>query len=214
MLNVTGRKILHLLVGAVVFGLAFFASYSGAVAVPKVSVEWKAPGMDRYTPSYNAEPGREWAFVYVGSSGCAASNDSFLPSAVKKLKRLVQEQARTHGYAFATVGVAKDWRVADGIAHLEKFGPFDEITAGRNWLNLGVLRYVWEKIPGKAGTPQVLVVSRNVVTSEEQGSYALRTPKLLTRKVGTREIRRWLKQAAPLPRLEPATKNSRYSLPR
>lgn len=113
--------------------------------------------------------------------------------------------------AFATVGVARDWSVEAGIKHLDKFGGFDEITAGRNWLNLGVLRYVWNEVPGKAATPQVLVVDRRVETSEEKGSYELHKPKLLMRKVGTREIRRWLKQDAPLPMSEPSSDTQRQS---
>lgn len=61
------RNLLYLLLGIAVFGVAFLMSFSGTVATPRVSLEWEtASNSESYAPSYDAETGREWAFVYVG----------------------------------------------------------------------------------------------------------------------------------------------------
>ncbi len=202
MLDPSDHKPLYLLLGITLFGVAFLGAYLGQVPAPEISVEWEA-GQARYTPSYSAVDGRELAFVYIGSSGCAASNRPFLPETVKQLKLLIEEQARNRGRSFVAIGVARDWDVEAGLEHLEKFGPFDQVMAGRNWLNIGALKYIWEDVPGIAATPQVVVLDRRIETPEGRGAgYAIQDAHLLVRKVGTREIRRWLKRGAPLPPLE------------
>lgn len=204
MFNPSGKRAVYLFLGVALFGLAFLGAYAGTIPVPELSIEWEPPpGESRYTPNYDAPEGRELAFIYIGSSGCAASNRLFLPGAIKQLKLLVQKQARARGRSFVAIGVAKDWNVEAGLGHLSKFGNFDMVMSGRNWLNIGALKYMWEEIPGKAGTPQVVVISRRVVKPEGKGaSYGLRDPELLARKLGTKEIRRWLEHGAPLPPLE------------
>lgn len=188
--------------GVLVFGLTFVWGYSGALPTPEISVEWKTSDRDAYTPSYSAQSGPELAFVYIGSSGCAFSNRSELPSMIKQLKRRAKKEAESSGRSFAAIGVAKDWVIEDGIDHLDKFGRFDEVMTGRNWLNVGALKYMWDNLPGAPATPQVVVVDRTVEGADASG-YGIRDEELVVRKVGTKEIRRWLEQGAPMPPLDP-----------
>jgi hypothetical protein len=186
------------------FVAAFVGGLSGAA--PRVRISVTEPGAkDAYRPAMRTLPGQELVFVYIGSSGCSPSNAEFLPAAVEALKLRVAGQARRNGRSFAAVGVARDWDVERGLGHLRKFGRFDEVTTGRNWMNSGVLHYVWEDLPGTAATPQILVVDRRLVdrNSPEAAEGVIRDERLVVRKVGTEEIRRWLEHGAPMPQLHP-----------
>ncbi|MBW3570917.1 MAG: hypothetical protein KY467_07415 [Gemmatimonadetes bacterium] len=140
--------------------------------------------------------------MYIGSSGCAPSNREDLPGALEQLKRLLRQRAEAGARGFSAVGIARDWDTQDGLAHLRKFGAFDEVMAGRNWMNAGVRRYVWEEIPGEAATPQVLLVERVVGDVSASGiQYGVHGERLVARKVGADEILKWTEQGAPLPAL-------------
>lgn len=126
-----------------------------------------------------------------------------MPKIIKGLKISLQKKARKNDHSFVAIGVSKDWSIEKGLNHLSKFGNFDEVMTGMNWLNTGVLKYVWEDIPGAAATPQVLLIDRTVEVSPKGGTkwYALRDEHLLKRVVGTRELRRWVDKGAPVPSL-------------
>lgn len=197
------RRWLYLsLLGGVVFGLAFLAGFAGWVPAPRISIEWGIPAEKQYVPSFSARSGPELAFVYIGSSTCAYSNLPGLPDIVRKLKQRVRARAAENHRSFAAIGVAEDWVIDDGLNHLEKFGRFDEVMTGRNWLNIGALKYFYEDIPGRTSTPQVLVVDR-VVEGADAPVYGIRDEELVVRKVGAGEIRRWLEQDIPMPTLDP-----------
>lgn len=160
---------------------------------------------EAYRPAGVTREGTELTLVYIGSSGCVPSNRKDLPGALEQLKRRLRDRAGHADRGFSTVGIARDWEVQAGPGHLDKFGAFDEVMAGRNWMNAGVRRYVWEEIPGEAATPQVLVLERvvgDVTTSEIQ--YGVQGERLVVRKVGADEILQWARQGAPLPSLGPA----------
>lgn len=188
--------------GVLLFGLAFVWGYLGAPPMSSVSVEWMRSEREAYAPSYSAEGGPELAFIYIGSSGCAYSNGPELPVMIEQLKQRIKEEAQSTDRSFAAIGVAKDWVVEDGIEHLQKFGAFDEVMTGRNWLNVGALKYMWEDIPGKAATPQIVVVDR-VVEGVDAPAYGIKEEELVVRKIGLREIRQWLEQGVPVPPLDP-----------
>jgi hypothetical protein len=195
---------LHVLLGVTVFIIAFAVAYWQAVPVPSVSLEWQHGeiGDSLYTPDYRQESGSELALVYIGSSTCTASNEDFLLSAIEELKLLMKERAKERDRSFTAIGVSVDWNVEDGVAHLRKFGRFDEIMTGRKWSNVGALKYIWEDIPGKGGTPQVLVIDRHFRVPSRQNEvpgYSISREELLMRKVGTKEIQQWLERDAPVP---------------
>lgn len=192
----------RLLAGLLVFGLSFLLGFSEGDSLPAVEVKWNSAPSHLYTSRFDARGGPELALVYIGASGCAAANREDLPQTVKRLKLLIQKKAEESNRNFVAVGVARDWKVEAGIEHLKKFGAFDEIMTGRNWLNVGTLKYLYEDIPGLASTPQILVVDR-VVDGVEAPAYSIHSERLIVRKAGPKRIQRWLEQGAPMPTLEP-----------
>jgi hypothetical protein len=197
-----------------VFGGTFLASSSGAVPTPEVTLHWKTAAEDGYMPSMRAPAGQELAFVFIGASRCRPSNHESLPAAVEQAKLLLHDRAARSGRSFTALGIARDWRVDAGLAHLARFGRFDEVVAGRNWLNLGLLRYVWEDVPGEAATPQVLVLDRRLVdrNSAEAAEGVVQDERLVARLLGWDEIERWVERGAPLPDL-PAVSAPTSTLP-
>ncbi|HWK90419.1 MAG TPA: hypothetical protein VNP72_10540 [Longimicrobium sp.] len=194
---------LEVAIAVTFFGVAFLAASSGAVPIPAVTLHWRTAAPAGYAPSFRAPAGREMAFVFIGASHCTPSNHESLPPAVERLKLLLRDRAARSGRSFTTLGIARDWSVDAGLAHLGKFGLFDEVVAGRNWLNVGLLRYVWEDVPGQAATPQVLVLDRRLVDrgAPEAADGVVQDERLVTRLVGWEEIERWAARGAPLPRL-------------
>jgi hypothetical protein len=189
------------------FGATFVLAFTGVTSSATASINsLRARTNDRYIPTMRALPGPELVLVFIGSSTCGPSNQRELPGQVEQLKLALQRRARTSGRSFTTLGIARDWDTDAGIRHLNRFGRFDEVIAGRNWLNTGLLRYVWEDIPGQAATPQLLVLERRLVDrrSNEAADGIVRDERLLVRKVGSAEIERWLAQSAPMPRLAAA----------
>ena len=179
------------LAGCAVFAGAFLTALTGAAP-------WVAPATQ---PPVRVVPGREIAVILISSSTCAASADPALPGQVERVRNAVSAQAHSRDASFASLGIARDTDAEAGIDHLRRFGRFDELISGRGWLNTGLVRYVWEDIPGRAVTPQILVVERTIVDrfGPDAAQSVVRGERLLLRKVGLREIDRWVEAGSPLP---------------
>lgn len=185
--------------GMVAFGVSFLAARNDLVRLPDVSVVWPA-GKAAYIPS-GTWGEKQLFLVYVGSAGCWWSNAEWMPSVLDSIKTVLRDRAATIGMSFATLGVALDWAPEDGMSHLRKMGPFDEIAAGYSWMNSSALRYLWNDIPGEAATPQIVLVYRNVQVPERgrgPRGFTLQQETLLNRVVGAFEIRRWLHNGVPV----------------
>jgi hypothetical protein len=102
--------------------------------------------------------GTHVVFVFIAPTG---GEDTEYQESVARAKRAVRLEARTGGYYYSTVGISVDWIVPTGMGILARFGPFDEVVVGRNWLNTGIKRYVHE-LAGEAVVPQVLVMLEGV----------------------------------------------------
>jgi len=141
--------------------------------------------------------GRELVLVYIGAAACAWSNEERLPGLVERAKLAVRERAAAADMGFTAVGIAKDPAAADGLAHLQRFGAFDEVMAGRSWMNRGAQHYLIEGHPGPAVTPQIVVVERTV----ERGAAGSRivAEQVLLRRIGTPLIEQWVEAGAPVP---------------
>ena len=85
---------------------------------------------------------KELVLVYVGASACAASSRREMQEVLVKVRAGLGERASALGLRFVSVGVALDWNVREGLAHLSAAGPFDEVNAGQHALNAGALRYI------------------------------------------------------------------------
>ena len=104
------------------------------------------------------------------------------------MKLAVRDQSRESGRKFAAMGVARDVVAQHGLTHLDQFGPFDEVTAGRGWLNLGVLEYIYGDLPGPSATPQIIVLEREI---GREGLRSISGQRILERRVGLDEIEEW-----------------------
>ena len=181
-------------------GTGFLLGVFGLVPKPDIdlAVQWSIPALAResYTPTARTDSGSELVFVFVGSSSCSWSNRPELRDFVRTARLAVRDKSIAEDIGFAAVGVARDVVASKGIAHLAAFGEFDEIMAGRGWLNSGVLRYIYGDLPGPAATPQILVVERRVVV--DQGQRSVAGERVVARHAGLAEIRKWVDRGMPL----------------
>ena len=172
--------------------------------LPQISVQWPpGQGVDVYRPATVQNENGEIAFIYIGSSSCVWSNQPELIDIIGKLKLMLASRAEINGLGFAAVGIARDMVTSNGIAHLQKFGAFDEVMSGRGWSNIGVQKYIFDAIPGPAATPQILVVVRT--PNDSDGAPGWASERLVMRKLGLREMTKWVSEGAPLPLAEAAT---------
>lgn len=141
----------------------------------------------RSVPLAPVSGGPELVFVYIGSSTCGPSNAPSLGPALERLRQMARNEAERRGVGFATIGIARDRSAAAGIDHLGQFGAWDEVLSGRGWLNTGIIKYVYEDLPGRAATPQVVIVERSV---RRTPTVAIESESVLLRSVGLDQITR------------------------
>lgn len=193
-----GRLVLLALVvgGVLGFGLDSF----GLLPVADVDVRWSVPalGASDYAPDASSSSGEETVLIYIGSSTCGWSNVPEFPSQIRRLKARMQAHARSDGKRFATLGIAVDRLASDGVAHLDKFGAFDEVMAGRSWANGGIQRYIYGTgdMGGPASTPQIVVLSRRLELPT--GHVSIEEEHVILRKTGLEAILDWIAAGAPL----------------
>ena len=184
--------------------LSALAARNGWVATPSLRLRWPwyiASASD----TAQVTPGPELAFVFIDSPTCSWCNAPELPSLIALAKERVRQQAVQRDHSFASIAVSRTSSAAAGIAHLSRFGVFDEISAGRRWYNIGLLKYVYQELVGPAATPQVLVVQRVVLPNEQPGFISER---ILLRQVGFGPIQQWVERGAPVPRAADSTTGS------
>lgn len=164
----------------------------GSVSLPN--------GADSYLPAHRRVAGPQIEMVYVGGSDCAWSNQPGFPKAVDRLKKRLAMAARARGMSFRAVGLAVEWSVQKGEAHLNKLGYFDEVSVGYNWGNSLALKYLWN--PGATrGKPEVLVYRRYAVAPTDSTrvlEYGEKDRVLLLRGVGYESIERLAAEADPI----------------
>ena len=200
MIDFLRRHQLVVVVCIVMFVLFFALALFGYIRLPGISVQQEGP--HGYEPAYKAVAGVELALIFIGSSKCAFSTNPELPQMVETAKESVQKAAMEADRSFTATGIAKDWDVHAGVTHLVTFGTFDEIMAGRSWMNEGVLKYIWQTLPGVPSTPQVLVVERKVsVPGDAIDRFKVSEEAVVVRKIGLGEIQQWVEAGTPLPRL-------------
>lgn len=152
-----------------------------------------------YRPSYSLEGGEEIAFIFIGGSSCPATSRIQFISTVRSAKRSVAAHADNLELSYVAIGVSVNRFTREGTDYLEQFGSFDEIAAGRSWLNTTVDRYVHD-ISGETAVPQVLLLHRRV-KGREAPFPSIEDKALLLRKVGVREIKQWAATGYPVPEI-------------
>jgi hypothetical protein len=153
-----------------------------------------------YQPSYTYPKEQRIVLIYIGSSSCYACNIEDLPTIIERAKIQLAEKIDTANTSYSVKGIAKDWRINNGLKHLKKFGMFDQIETGDSWANDGIIKYVWQQYPGEPATPQILVVHRSMNLADGEGErFSIEEERVLVRKVGYEEIRLWTEQGNPIP---------------
>lgn len=166
-----------------------------AAAAQLASAAKRESAQPIYQPAAALETGDEIVLVFIGASFCNAHNRPGFPGVVETAKVRVQAQAKATGVRFRAIGVALDWRSADGLAFLERFGEFDEVSAGSNWVSDGATKYVWREIPGESDVPQLLVLRRSI---DVGNAVRIGEDRVVKRILGATEIERWVSAGATL----------------
>lgn len=167
--------------------------------IPIVEVYWPEQTTEiGYVPSYEKASGKELVMVFIGSSTCVYSNHDALPALIEDAKLKLQSKSVEQGWSFSVIGVSVDWRTSDGIAHLNKFGRFDEIMTGRKWHGTAADLYS-RKIPGINATPQIFVFGRDYAQNHENAMESIPKEVPIHRVVGLEHIENWLNRGLPLP---------------
>ncbi|GIW51696.1 MAG: hypothetical protein KatS3mg081_1051 [Gemmatimonadales bacterium] len=179
-----------------VLAVAFLAGFLTVSAALRIGTLTREPV--QYAPAYGLRgTTEELLAVLVISSDCRY--DAAFPNAIERLKVTLARRARATSRTFAAIAVVVDWSPRNAARFIKQFGQFDEILLGRNWLNTGVVRYVWRDLPGPPQVPQVIVVKRRVEVSER--SIHVGGEAEVVRKLGTTEILEWVEQNLPMPGL-------------
>ncbi|HEX8393520.1 MAG TPA: hypothetical protein VF665_14345 [Longimicrobium sp.] len=150
-----------------------------------------------YQPGTSLESGEEIVLVFIGASFCNAQNRPGFPAVIENAKLRLQEQAKASGARFRAIGVALDWRASDGIAFLGRFGEFDEVGSGGNWISEGATKYIWRDHPGGADVPQLLVLRRSV---QADRAVQIGEDRVVKRIRGANDIEAWVAGGAALDR--------------
>lgn len=174
-------------------GLRFFASSSSEAR----QVGYRA----RALPS-----GPEIVLMYFGTRSCSYSAAEATVESVRTAKSLVEARAKAIGLGFVSHGVASDWDVRGGMSHLERSGPWDEVSLGRSWANSVVLEYLFEDASQLAGTPKIVILRRTLDIGFGPDSvvtrYGFRDEQVLLRVNGAEEIGGWVEEGAPVPGID------------
>lgn len=130
--------------------------------------------------------------VLVASATCGACANPRLPKLVEAAARELARQSAVAALGFSTVGIAVDPSPEDGIDNLRRFGKFDQLIVGGGWESLGAFEYVWDRHPGQAAVPQILVAYRTVESVPTRILGVKST--VLARVVGLDELQAWARQ--------------------
>jgi len=126
--------------------------------------------------------------VFITSSCCTAIVPQ-LRAGLDRMRERLAAQALAEGVGFRLVGVALEWSPDSGWAHLKRYGAFDEVTVGSNWLSLPIERLVWQDSVTTPSVPQVVIYRHSVDVGER--SIQIGPPQIRQRVRGWKEIQDW-----------------------
>ncbi len=133
------------------------------------------------------QDGTELVAVLVAASMCEFSNAPELPSVVAEAKTALLQRAAQDDRHFVYIGVGLDDSPEESFRFLRRFGPFDEVLAGRGWLNTGSIAFMIRGLTGPLATPQLIVFERDLAIGDR--SILVTPDRLIGRYVGLDAIR-------------------------
>lgn len=136
--------------------------------------------------------------VYVGAIGTDSLTD--MSQTLAEMSMTVRRQTASSGRGFLMRGVSIEPRVEDAVRHLSNLAHFDEISAGGNWTNSAVVRYlgVNDGRVSDSPIPELILLEREV---RSDGSRMLQvgTEREIARFTGLDQIKGWVNRGATLP---------------
>ena len=193
-------------VKTILTGLACFSLFLiGSYLITKAINDNKSSYHTLNKTIYSGQEAKyELQLKYIGSSTCHFCNVPAIPKSVNNIRDDLLIKSQQNVFGFSMVGISKDMVITEGLHHLSKIGRFDEVTTGKGWLNAGILKYIYGEIPGRAATPQLLVILRQyrMIARKTNGSPSFRginSEELIARKIGVEEITTWANNNAYLP---------------
>jgi hypothetical protein len=163
-----------------------------------------SPQDSLYRAKHEEPNGRQILAIYIGSTDCQPCIWAPFKASLKQMWSLLQAQANRSHAGFGTLGVAINDDADSGAAMLAPLSQFDEVSLGGGWVNHLAVRYIWTDSAGVPAIPQVLVIARDVNSSEGKTQWSVTNSRVLTRVVGADLIRAWIVKGAPLPGQSPA----------
>ncbi|MEZ4698430.1 MAG: hypothetical protein R2832_18575, partial [Rhodothermales bacterium] len=136
-----------------------------------------------------ADSSAQIVMVYFGSSNCSFCAADSLPRIVQDVAAKLRSEAAERDLSFNAIGVSLDSSVDKGLKHLRTVASFDEISIGSRWGNTLAFKYIWDELPGRAATPEVVVLFRQREITDS--GYSLVEEKEIQRKVGLIELSKW-----------------------
>ena len=130
-----------------------------------------------YHPTPSQHQGRDIVAIVIGSSQCGFSTWPKYMAVIDPMLRTLQDEARSRGFGFTAVGVAVDEPADSGYAYLKRLAEFDEILTGRQWLNTGLVHFLWPDSTITPATPELLIIARRY-SNGVLGPRAVRTERL------------------------------------
>jgi hypothetical protein len=124
--------------------------------------------------------------IFLGDVECAACKTPGLPHRVQTLLDSLRKEAAIRKHTFSSIGIVLNGPLKPALNWLDQFGPFDEVSLGDQWLNMGVVKYVWNYPSGLPSIPQVLLFEHSVTTA--QHSIDVGSDSLIYRWLGVRGI--------------------------
>lgn len=150
--------------------LAGISILCGGALIPPTLDRWKARDGSSVTAPLPRggvlQSGAEVLVVLVVSSQCGPSRSPHLREAFYRIKESAFERSQVEGKQFGTIGISLDIEPHDGLRFLGAFGSFDEVGAGRGWLNTGATAFMIRGLTGQLATPQVVIVEREIEAEE------------------------------------------------
>lgn len=137
----------------------------------------------------------EMQLVVIGSLTCHGADSPEFQTAVRKLQARARAEAEVTSVAVTVVGVGLDWAPSDGLKFFKRFGPFDMLLIGGNWLNEGAVKYIWRDLPGEPSVPQVLLVKRRI---EVGGRMVVDSETVVWRLIGSDVVEQRANDSTPL----------------
>ena len=145
------------------------------------------------SPAADQPDERAYVVFYYGATSCGPCSQ---PEVIESIDAIRAQFADAHaGVSAKLVMVVMDEDLDEGIAYLEKYEPWDEVSIGSHYRNEHALRHLNER--EMPGIPHVLVFE-DVYEEASYGTSVLKERALVAELLGADAIVEWAESGFPL----------------